>query len=293
MSAGATNGMPGTSPVPHGRDASADATDGLSLRAQALGALRCAAWEDKVAAVSRIDDTAPVDAQAILPDPGGLPGRPPAPALVPAGRVKQRSVGTPAGRAALLHALAHIEFNAINLALDAIWRFPNLPEAFYRDWLSVAREEAYHFTLLREHLARLGHAYGDFPAHNGLWDMAEKTRDDSLARLALVPRTLEARGLDASPLIRDKLAGAGDDAGAAILEIILRDEIGHVAIGNRWYRWVCEQRGLDPVATYPVLAAQYLAPRLRGPFNWLARRAAGFDDAELAALAAADAEATR
>ncbi|WP_253206688.1 ferritin-like domain-containing protein [Verticiella alkaliphila] len=260
---------------------------------QALAALQCADWHDKVAAVGRIDDAASVDAQAVLADPGGLPGRPSAPVLVPAGKVKQRSVGTPAGRAALLHALAHIEFNAINLALDAIWRFPNLPETFYRDWLGVAREEAYHFTLLREHLATLDHAYGDFPAHNGLWDMAEKTRDDLLARLALVPRTLEARGLDASPLIRDKLAGAGDAAGAAILEIILRDEIGHVAIGNRWYRWVCEQRGLDPVATYPVLSTQYLAPRLRGPFNWLARRAAGFDDAELAALAAADAEVTR
>lgn len=264
-----------------------------TLRLQALHALRCADWADKVAAVGQIDGAAPVGADAELPDPGGLPGRPAVPLLVPAGKVRQRSVGSVAGRAALLHALAHIEFNAINLALDAVWRFPGMPEAFYRDWLRVAREEAHHFTLLREHLATLGHAYGDFPAHNGLWDMAEKTREDVLARLALVPRTLEARGLDASPLIRDKLAGAGDAAGAAILEIILRDEIGHVAVGNRWYRWVCQGRGLDPLATYPALANQYLAPRLRGPFNWIARRQAGFEEAELEALAASDVETPR
>src|SRR5690606_41244332 len=129
-----------------------------------------------------------------------------------------------------------------------------------------------------------GYAYGDFPAHNGLWEMAEKTCDDLLARLALVPRTLEARGLDASPLIRDKLAGAGDAAGAAILEIILRDEIGHVAIGNRWYRHLCAQRQLDPLACYAEMAERYGAPRLRGSFNLAARRQAGFDEAELQSL---------
>ncbi len=263
----------------------------VSLRTQALQALACVEWPDKLAAVAAIDDAAPVRADAVLDDPGGLPGRPARPELGPPSQVRQRSVNTVPGRAAMLHAIAHIEFNAINLALDVIWRFPGMPDAFYRDWLTVAREEAYHFGLLREHLATLGHVYGDFPAHNGLWDMAEKTRDDLLARLALVPRTLEARGLDASPLIRDKLARAGDAQGAAILDILLRDEIGHVAIGNRWYRWVCAGRGLDPLATYPVMAERYLAPRLRGPFNWAARRAAGFEPEELAALAAADEQA--
>lgn len=137
---------------------------------------------------------------------------------------------------------------------------------------------------MRDHLATLSHRYGDFPAHGALWEMAHKTKDDLLARLALVPRTLEARGLDASPLVKAKLVEGGDEAGGAILDIILRDEIGHVAIGNRWYRWLCVQRGLDPLSTYAALAERYGAPRPRGPFNLEARRAAGFDDAELAAL---------
>lgn len=188
------------------------------------------------------------------------------------------------GRAALIHALAHIEFNAINLALDAIWRFPAMPPDYYADWLQVAAEEALHFSLLSAHLTTLGFAYGDFPAHNSLWDMAEKTQGDILARIALVPRTLEARGLDASPPVRAKLAQAGDHAAAKILDLILRDEIGHVAIGNRWYGWLCAARRLEPVATYAALAAQYNAPALRGPFNLAARRAAGFSEQELAAL---------
>nr|WP_246183852.1 ferritin-like domain-containing protein [Pandoraea anhela] len=220
----------------------------------------------------------------------GIPGRPAAPHLVSPRELKQRAVTTVEGRAALLHALAHIEFNAINLALDALWRFDGLPVEYYDDWLQVAAEEAYHFSLLAAHLKTLGDAYvyGCFPAHNGLWDMARRTSGDWLARLALVPRTLEARGLDASPPIRAKLSGAGDQAGAAILDIILRDEIGHVAIGNRWYRWGCERAGCEPVETYARLAAQYGAPRLRGPFNFEARRAAGFDDDELAALQAGE-----
>jgi uncharacterized ferritin-like protein (DUF455 family) len=148
----------------------------------------------------------------------------------------------------------------------------------------VAAEEAFHFSLLTAHLETQGYRYGDFSAHNSLWDMAEKTSGDPLARMALVPRTLEARGLDASPPVRAKLAQAGDLAAAEILDIILRDEIGHVAIGNRWYGWICGARGLDPLATYAALAAQYKAPALRGPFNLEARRAAGFSDAELAAL---------
>jgi uncharacterized ferritin-like protein (DUF455 family) len=218
----------------------------------------------------------------------GIPGRPAAPPLVSPRELKHRAVTSVEGRAALLHALAHIEFNAINLALDALWRFDGLPAEYYDDWLQVAAEEAYHFSLLSTHLKTLGdgYHYGCFPAHDGLWEMARRTSGDWLARLALVPRTLEARGLDASPPIRAKLASAGDAEGAAILDIILRDEIGHVAIGNRWYRWGCERAGCDPIETYARLAAQYNAPRLRGPFNLEARRAAGFDDDELAALQA-------
>jgi uncharacterized ferritin-like protein (DUF455 family) len=216
-------------------------------------------------------------------EPGGtIPGRPDKPELVPPRLVGRRSMATPEGRAMLVHALAHIEFNAINLALDAVWRFPGMPRDYYADWLRVAKEEAYHFSLLNAHLATLGHTYGDFPGHDSLWEMVEKTRGDILARMALVPRTLEARGLDAIPPLRAKLAQAGDLPAAEILDIILRDEVGHVEIGNRWYLGLCAQRGLEPVGTYEALALQYKAPVLKGPFNVEARRRAGFLDAELA-----------
>ncbi len=226
-----------------------------------------------------------LDSGAALSAEGAvIPGRPARPELVPPLQVTHRSMRTEEGRAALIHALAHIEFNAINLALDAIWRFPDMPQAFYADWLQVASEEAYHFSLLAAHLQVLGYSYGDFPAHNSLWDMAEKTRSDILARIALVPRTMEARGLDAAPPVRNKLAQAGDQAAADILDIILRDEIGHVAIGNRWYGWLCERRGLDPIATFAALSVEFKAPVMRGPFNMSARRAAGFTDDELALM---------
>jgi uncharacterized ferritin-like protein (DUF455 family) len=213
-----------------------------------------------------------------------LPGRPDRPVLVAPKDVQTRSPFTPAGRAALLHAVTHIEFNAINLALDAVWRFAGMPDAYYRDWLQVAQEEALHFSLLSDHLASLGHGYGDFPAHDGLWAMVEKTAGDVTARMALVPRTLEARGLDATPPMQARLAQAGDTRAVAILDIILRDEVGHVAIGNRWYRWLCNRDGLDPEAHYRALAQRYMAPPLRPPFNTSARRAAGFTEAEIAAL---------
>jgi len=232
------------------------------------------------------------DPARVFDAPANLPGRPARPELVEPRRLERRSMSTPQGRVVLLHALAHIEFNAINLALDAVWRFPEMPEAFYEDWLKVAAEEAYHFSLLRARLADHGHAYGDFPAHDGLWEMCERTRDDVLARMALVPRTLEARGLDASPPIRARLQQAGDDASAAILDVILRDEVGHVRIGNHWFRHLCRERGLDPHAAWRELAARYRAPRLRGPFNFDARRSAGFDDAELDALVAQDRDDT-
>ncbi|WP_027016754.1 ferritin-like domain-containing protein [Comamonas composti] len=217
-----------------------------------------------------------------------LPGRPARPELRHHTAVARRSPASPEGRAVLIHAIAHIEFNAINLALDAIWRFDDMPAQFYRDWLQVAAEEAKHFRLLRTHLQQhLGHDYGDFPAHQGLWSMCEKTAGDITARMALVPRTLEARGLDATPQIQLKLRNVGTpDALAAvdILDIILGEEVGHVAIGNHWYRWLCERQGLDPEAHYLVLTERYEAPRLRPPFNEAARRAAGFSETELAWL---------
>ena len=213
-----------------------------------------------------------------------VPGRPDKPLLVSPRLLERRSMATEEGRAILIHALAHIEFNAINLALDAIWRFAHMPIEYYVDWLGVADEEAYHFSLLNVHLQTLGYAYGDFNAHNTLWEMAEKTKDDVLARIALVPRTMEARGLDATPLVRAKILQVGDVKAADILSIILRDEVGHVAVGNRWYAWLCEQRKLDPISTYAELALRYKAPILRGPFNLQARLDAGFTEAELAAL---------
>ena len=230
-----------------------------------------------------------VDSQATLQPTAALPGRPERPPLVPPRQVGRRPMNTVEGRAALIHALAHIEFNAINLALDAVWRFAGMPREFYSDWLQVADEEALHFSLLDGHLRTLGHAYGDFSAHNSLWEMAESTAADVTARMALVPRTLEARGLDATPAVRAKLAQVGDEAAAAILDIILRDEVGHVAIGNHWYRWLCERDGLDPVTTYAELSVRHRAPQPRGPFNLDARRAAGFSDEEIAVLEAAGA----
>ncbi|HSB99547.1 MAG TPA: ferritin-like domain-containing protein, partial [Burkholderiaceae bacterium] len=218
------------------------------------------------------DATIVVDPHARLGEPAGVPGRPERPRRVAPSALAARSAFTLEGRAALLHAVAHIEFNAINLALDAIWRFAGLPRAYYLEWMQVAREEALHFTLVADHLATLGHAYGDFDAHDGLWTMAERTRDDPLARMALVPRTLEARGLDVTPAMREKLVRAGDDGAARILDVILRDEIGHVAVGNRWYRWLCAREGRDPIDTYDALAARYRAPRPKPPFNLEARR---------------------
>jgi uncharacterized ferritin-like protein (DUF455 family) len=229
-----------------------------------------------------------LDAAAVL-DAGTtvIPGRPARPELVPPRLVGRRSMVTPEGRAMLVHALAHIEFNAVNLALDAVWRFPGMPDDYYADWLRVAAEEARHFTLLAAHLRTLGWAYGDFPGHDSLWEMVEKTSGDVLARMALVPRTMEARGLDAIPPLRAKLAQAGDEAAARILDVLLRDEVGHVEIGNRWYVYLCVLRGLEPVATYDALTVQYKAPVLKGPFNVDARRQAGFTEAELARFAGA------
>ncbi len=215
------------------------------------------------------------------PAPIGDPGRPSRPRLVEPRELPRRRLGTQEGRATLLHALAHIEFNAINLAWDAVYRYRGLPDDYYRDWARVAHEEALHFRLLCERLESLGYAYGDFDAHNGLWEMACRTAHDPMVRMALVPRVLEARGLDVTPGILTRLKQAGDDGAVGVLEIILRDEIGHVEIGTRWYRYICEQRGLDPEVTFADLLDAYVPGQVKKPFHYQARQKAGFSEKEM------------
>jgi uncharacterized ferritin-like protein (DUF455 family) len=227
-----------------------------------------------------------LDEKQVITCDVALPGRPDRPALVSPKDVKKRSLATVEGRVVLLHALAHIEFNAINLALDIMWRFPHMPMKFYVDWLVVAKEESLHFSLLNNHLKSLGYSYGDFPAHNSLWELAERTQDDLLARIAMVPRTMEARGLDATPAIREKLSQAGDKTAAAIVDIILRDEIGHVAFGDYWFKHLCEQADLNPEQTYQQLIKQYAIKVNVATLNKQARMEAGFSEAELNALIA-------
>lgn len=262
--------------------------DHLNAFMQARAALAEADVDRKLDMTGRIAalSIAPEDAVAAC-DLIDQPGRPARPRLVPPQQVGRRRVGSRQGHAALIHELAHIEFNAINLALDCVCRFRGHPVDFYRDWLRVAAEEGLHFRLLRDHLRTLGFDYGDFDAHDGLWQMAVRTAHDPLARMALVPRLLEARGLDATPGIMDKLGGIGDTAGVAILEIVLRDEIGHVAIGDRWFRHLCALRGVAPEATYRRLLEEYSAPKLARPVNRQARLAAGFSAGEIDALEAA------
>jgi len=261
----------------------------IELRQSALNWLTSTSPAQKVNGVMGLQkmflaDEVMLDVEVSLAESISIPGRPQVPQLVSPKDLEKRSMRTLEGRVALIHALAHIEFNAINLALDAIWRFANMPPDYYKDWLKVAAEEAYHFSLLNAHLQNLGYEYGSFNAHNSLWEMVERTKDNVLARMALVPRTLEARGLDASPPLRNKLAQAGDLAAAEILDIILRDEIGHVAIGNRWFNWLCGTRKLEPISTFETLCIKYKAPKLKPPFNLDARRRAGFSDAEIALL---------
>ena len=262
----------------------------MNPRQRALNALCLNDPLEKVAAVQALCAELPqalfttADLSATLAEPAGLPGHPQRPLLVPVRQLAKRSSFTAQGRCAMLHAIAHIEFNAINLALDATWRFAGLPERYYRDWLGVAGDEARHFMLLVAHLQGLGLAYGDFEAHDGLWTMTQRTADDVIARMALVPRTLEARGLDATPPMQAKFARAGDMRAVEILGVILRDEVDHVAVGNRWYRWLCAREGLDPIAHYGVLLDRHHAPRPRPPFNIVARQAAGFTAQEIALL---------
>jgi uncharacterized ferritin-like protein (DUF455 family) len=216
----------------------------------------------------------------------GAPGRPARPELVDPVLVPRRRLGSAAGRAALIHAIAHIEFNAINLALDAAYRFRNMPPDYYLDWISVAIDEARHFALLQARLREMGHEYGDFTAHNGLWEMAVKTADSCLVRMALVPRVLEARGLDVTPGMMEKLKAVGDQDTVTILEVILEEEVRHVAIGTRWFRHCCEQQGVDPMKKFLGLLKQHYSGTLKGPFNLEARYQAGFTKDEMAALTA-------
>jgi uncharacterized ferritin-like protein (DUF455 family) len=261
----------------------------MELRHGALAAFTLADPVSKVLAVQelwarRANLTIAVDQSF---EPPRQPGRPAVPILIQPKDVPRRSPYTPEGHAALIHSIAHIEFNAINLALDAAWRFADMPADFYLDWLRVAFEESQHFTLLSDHLTALGYRYGDFPAHDGLWTMAENTRHDVVARMALVPRTLEARGLDATPIIQAKLRKVASQAAlqaVAILDTILREEVGHVAIGNHWYHWLCARDGLDSASFHSQAAKLHGGPSLKPPFNLEARKLAGFTQAELDAL---------
>ena len=259
------------------------------LHAAALLCLRAASPDEKVActfdAFERFQRGALLPrTDAPGPEPIAMPGRPERPRLVHARDLPKRGFGTPEGLAAFVHAIAHIEFNAIDLAWDAVYRYRGMPAKFYEDWVAVANDEARHFTMLRARLASMGRDYGDFDAHNGLWEMAEKTAHDGLARMALVPRVLEARGLDVTPGMIVKLRQLGDDATADVLEVILREEVAHVAAGSRWFRWHCAQRGLEPQSTFKALLADYARAVLYGPFNREARLEAGFDAEELESL---------
>ncbi|TDQ78918.1 uncharacterized ferritin-like protein (DUF455 family) [Dongia mobilis] len=220
--------------------------------------------------------------------PPDRPARPVRPALCRPGDMPRRKGGGNAEkRIALLHALAHIELNAIDLAWDMVARFgaTDMPRAFLDDWVRVGDEEGLHFSLLQARLGDLGAAYGDLPAHDGLWQAATETAHDLLARLAIVPLVLEARGLDVTPATVASLRRGGDDASADILGIIYRDEIGHVAIGKRWFDHVANARGLEPRAVWQDLVRTHFKGRLKPPFNTEARDAAGFSAAFYGPLA--------
>ncbi|MGH8076471.1 MAG: ferritin-like domain-containing protein [Lysobacter sp.] len=261
-----------------------------SLFDAANACLRASASEEKLALTFAAADAFARDELSIddtsEPDAIRMPGRPVRPTLVHPRDLPKRGFGTVEGRAAFVHAIAHIEFNAIDLAWDAVYRFRGLPREYYVDWVGVASDEARHFAMLRGRLQQLGFDYGDFAAHNGLWEMAEKTAHDGLTRMALVPRVLEARGLDVTPTMITKLRALGDEATVAILEVILREEVAHVAAGSRWFNWYCERADIAPGPRFRELLGEYARAALYGPFNIEARSAAGFSDDELRMLEA-------
>jgi len=234
------------------------------------------AW--RVGGIAGIGSTRPPD----------RPARPDRPELKHPAKMPRRR--GEAGRTALLHAIAHIELNAIDLAWDMIARFarPDLPRAFYDDWVRVGDEEAKHFTLLNERLAALGATYGDLPAHDGLWQAAQETSHDDLARLAVAPLVLEARGLDVTPAIIERLERSGDSSSAGILRLILAEEIGHVAAGRRWFEHIARARGLDPEQAFRQLVRRHFRGAIRPPFNRAGRGAAGFEPCWYEPLATAE-----
>ena len=261
-----------------------------SLFAAAAACLAC----DEIAAKLSLTHAAARDFEAGRLGLGGTssvapiaaPGRPQRPRLVAPRELAQRGLGSVEGRAALVHAVAHIEFNAINLAWDAVYRFRGMPERYYADWVRVADDEARHFEMIATRLQQLGHRYGDFDAHDGLWDMATRTADSCLARMALVPRVLEARGLDVTPGMIERLRSVGDLDTVAVLDVILAEEVAHVAAGSRWFDWCCAQAGVEPQARFRELIDSHMRGSLRGPFNREARLRAGFTAAEIAQLEA-------
>lgn len=271
---------------PDGRQLSA----GQTLQEAALDCLLANTVDAKLELTAAVARRA-LSGEFSLGDAGSLPvrridqpGRPQTPRLVPARQVAQRGLGSPAGRAAFIHAIAHIEFNAIDLAWDAVYRFQGMPPDFYTDWVAIAADEARHFRLLNDRLDSLGHTYGDFDAHNGLWEMALATQDSCLARMALVPRVLEARGLDVTPAMIERLKRVNDEPTAEILELILREEVAHVAAGSRWFHWCCEREGKQPDSTFQDLVKAHAMGAVRGPFNRPDRYRAGFSEREIAGL---------
>jgi uncharacterized ferritin-like protein (DUF455 family) len=252
-----------------------------SLTAAACSILNAAAPADKVALSHRVaagwrDGSIAELGAALPPD---RPARPAQPELrEPRDMPRRRGAGSSTHRIALLHAVAHIELNAIDLAWDLIARFaaPDLPRDFYDDWIAVAVQEATHHALVSARLEALGSSYGALPAHDGLWQAAQATAHDLLARLAIVPLVLEARGLDVTPAMIEKLRRQDDCASVAALETIYREEIAHVAAGRRWFGWECARRGADPVDAYRALVRRYHRGGLKPPFNRAARDQAGF-----------------
>lgn len=210
-----------------------------------------------------------------------MPGRPEKPILITPKDVPKRNIQTLEGKAAMIHSFAHIEFNAINLVWDLICRFQNMPKEFYFDWTQVASEETKHFSLLRDHLNNLGYDYGDFPAHDGLWTIAEQTKDDILLRLAVVPRIMEARGLDVTPNLIERFRHIKDDKTVSILELILEEEIGHVNFGTKWYRYLCKKMGYKPEEKFKQISNEYGPKAKTKIINRKARLLAGFSQSEL------------
>ncbi|NJD05775.1 MAG: ferritin-like domain-containing protein [Methylococcaceae bacterium] len=231
-------------------------------------------WRNHRLDLNRSSDPLPIEALRLPPRPEQVEPR----------MLRKRKLASAEGRLALLHAVAHIEFSAIQLAWDHLYRFSGMPQAYYADWLGVAEDEARHFLMIRERLRSLGADYGDLPAHGGLWGLARETAADVLARMALLPRFMEARGLDVTPGIMQRLEAAGDAESVACLQLILDEEVGHVALGSRWFGWECQRRGLVPETAYVELVERHLRGQIRGPFNDDLRRRAGFSDDELARL---------